>query len=72
MTISKKLFLMTALALNLGSQLSAYTDSQELNQHIFDFAITLSKEDDNNAKKVAHWFLPEKGFLLVVSLMKYH
>src|SRR5436190_23674181 len=57
MTISKKLFLMTALALNLGSLLNAYC--YEPNQHIFDFAVTLSKQNNNNAKEISQWLFEQ-------------
>jgi len=57
MTISKKLFLMTALALNLGSLLNGSIDYQD--QQIFNFAVTLSKQDDNNSKEVSQWLFEQ-------------
>ena len=57
MTISKKLFLMTALALNLGSLLNGSIDCQD--QRIFNFAVTLSRQDDNNSKEVSQWLFEQ-------------
>lgn len=55
MSISKKLFLMAAIALNMGSLLNAY--NEHTFQSIFNFAVTLSKQEDSNAKVTANWLI---------------
>ena len=56
MIISKKLFLITAVALNLGSLLNAYESTQ---QSVFNFAVTLSRQNNDDAKTIANWLLRE-------------
>ena len=57
MTISKKLFLITAMALNLGSLLNAYNEYTL--QSIFNFAVTLAKQDSPQAKTISSWLSQE-------------
>lgn len=50
---------MATLGLGLGSQLNA--NLQEMRQRVFDFTITLSQENNNNAQTVAHWLTQENS-----------
>src|SRR6266446_703624 len=57
MTITKKLFFITILCSILGSFTTNCTvNSWQLHdQNIFDFAMTLSKQENNDAKEIARW-----------------
>ncbi len=63
MTISKKLFLIAAVALNLGSLIHAFkfNEAQYTNQEIFNFAATLSQQNNDNAKVVSQWLIENIG-----------
>ncbi|HLW72952.1 MAG TPA: hypothetical protein VKR54_02805 [Candidatus Babeliales bacterium] len=60
MTISKKLLLLATLSLTLGSQLGA-SDYQTKQQNIFNFALTLKQQNNEQAQIAANW-LEEKLF----------
>jgi hypothetical protein len=54
MTISKKLLLLATLSLTLGSHLGASDDSNK-QQNIFNFALTLKQQNNEQAQIAANW-----------------
>ena len=62
MTILKKLFLMTIVALSCQAYVSAsdyYAQEQARKQQIFSFALHLRQYNDSNAQKAAQWLEDE-------------